>query len=73
MTMRLEDRAALVTGAASGAGRAMALRCAAEGAAVLCADINEDGLAETVSRIARRPGAAAPRPCGSPRRGTASW
>ena len=51
MTMRLEDRAALVTGAASGAGRAMALRCAAEGAAVLCADINEDGLAETVSRI----------------------
>ena len=58
---RLEGRAALVTGAASGAGRAMALRCAAEGAAVLCADVDEAGLAETVARAGAIGGRAAAR------------
>jgi NAD(P)-dependent dehydrogenase (short-subunit alcohol dehydrogenase family) len=38
---RLEGRVALITGAASGNGRAIALRFAREGAAVLCADIRE--------------------------------
>lgn len=39
--MRLEGKTAIVTGGASGLGRAMALRFAAEGAAVLAADIND--------------------------------
>ena len=38
---RLENRVALVTGAASGIGRAIALRYAREGAAVVCADIRD--------------------------------
>ena len=39
---RLEGKVALVTGASSGNGRAMALRFAREGAAVVCTDIRED-------------------------------
>ena len=58
---RLESKVALVTGAASGVGRAMALRCAAEGAAVLCADRNEAGATETVARIEAAGGRAAAR------------
>ena len=40
---RLEGMAALVTGAGSGIGRASALRFATEGAAVMCADIDQQG------------------------------
>jgi meso-butanediol dehydrogenase/(S,S)-butanediol dehydrogenase/diacetyl reductase len=47
--MRFEGRRVLVTGAASGIGRASALAFAAEGATVLIADINEAGLLETVA------------------------
>jgi len=39
---RLAGRAAIVTGAAGGIGRAIAARCAAEGAAVLIADRQRD-------------------------------
>lgn len=46
---RLEGRTALVTGAASGLGRATALRFAAEGAAVLCADLDGDGAGATAA------------------------
>lgn len=44
-------KAVLVTGAASGLGRAASLRFAAEGASVCVVDKSADGLAETVRRI----------------------
>ena len=47
--MRLADRIAIVTGAGSGIGRATAIRFAAEGASVLCADLK--GQDETASLI----------------------
>jgi meso-butanediol dehydrogenase / (S,S)-butanediol dehydrogenase / diacetyl reductase len=49
---RYADKAVLVTGAAAGIGRATALRLAAEGAAVWCADINGEGAADTAKVIA---------------------
>jgi len=41
MAKKLENRAAVVTGASSGHGRAIALALAAEGAAVVVADVNK--------------------------------
>ena len=41
----------VITGAASGIGRATALIFAREGANVVCADINEDGVKETVEAV----------------------
>jgi NAD(P)-dependent dehydrogenase (short-subunit alcohol dehydrogenase family) len=56
---RLEQRVVLVTGATSGIGHAIALRCAAEGARVLATGRDEARLAE-LERSAAAPGSAGP-------------
>ena len=45
--MRLENKVALITGAASGMGQAAAVEFARAGARVAMSDVNEEGLAET--------------------------
>ena len=49
--MRLENKVALVTGGASGIGRASALVFAREGASVVVSDLNLAGSEETVQEI----------------------
>ena len=49
---RFEGKSVIVTGAASGMGRASALRFGAEGARVWCADLNGEAAAETAEMIA---------------------
>jgi meso-butanediol dehydrogenase/(S,S)-butanediol dehydrogenase/diacetyl reductase len=51
MSLRFENKVVLITGAASGIGRATAELFAREGAAIACSDIDEKGLAETVEQI----------------------
>lgn len=58
MSKLLENKVALVTGAASGIGRAIAYQYAAEGAQVVVSDINDDGGLETLERIRARGGRA---------------
>jgi len=53
---RFADRVALITGAASGIGRATVLRLADEGATLLCADVQEEAL-QRVADEARARGA----------------
>jgi meso-butanediol dehydrogenase / (S,S)-butanediol dehydrogenase / diacetyl reductase len=60
--LRFDGRAALVTGAARGIGRGVALRLASEGASVLAVDINEVGLAETLDQAKGLPGEVRIRP-----------
>lgn len=48
---RFEEKSAIITGAASGIGRATAIRLASEGADVAIFDINEEGLKETAATI----------------------
>jgi NAD(P)-dependent dehydrogenase (short-subunit alcohol dehydrogenase family) len=51
MAGRLEGKRAIITGAAGGIGRAAARLFAAEGAHILIADFQKDGLAETVATL----------------------
>ena len=60
---RFEDKVVLVTGAASGIGRATALRVAEEGAAVVCADLQADAAQETAKLAEERGGRAFARAC----------
>lgn len=56
---RLEGRRAVVTGAAGGIGRALAEGAAAEGAAVVCADLDQAGAEAVAAAIRERGGRAA--------------
>lgn len=56
--MRLEGKVAIVTGAASGMGRAIALRYAQEGASVVIADLNQAGAQKVVDEITAAGGKA---------------
>ncbi len=51
MNINLTGKNALVTGAASGIGRACALSLANAGASVVAVDINEDGALDTIGEI----------------------
>src|SRR5215510_2779942 len=58
MAGRLDSKVALVTGGASGIGRATALTFAREGAKLIVADMNEDGGQQTVHMITEKGGEA---------------
>lgn len=49
--MKLKDKSAVITGAASGIGKDIALRFAREGAKVAVADLNEEGSTATAKEI----------------------
>jgi len=55
---KLDGKVAVITGAASGMGRAMSIRFAREGAAIVLADLNAAGADEVVSEIKRGGGRA---------------
>jgi 2-hydroxycyclohexanecarboxyl-CoA dehydrogenase len=55
---RFENQVAIVTGGASGIGRAAAMRLAEEGAAVVIADLNADGAAGVARAITEQRGRA---------------
>jgi NAD(P)-dependent dehydrogenase (short-subunit alcohol dehydrogenase family) len=59
----LEAKTAVITGAGSGVGRASALRFAAEGANVVCADIQSDWVKETVRQVEANGGSALAEQC----------
>lgn len=56
--MKLQDKVAVITGAASGMGKQMALLFAKEGAKVVASDMNEEGINATVAEIEAAGGTA---------------
>jgi NAD(P)-dependent dehydrogenase (short-subunit alcohol dehydrogenase family) len=60
---RFEDKVVLVTGAASGIGRATVLRLAEEGAALMCVDVQADAVQETAKQACERGAEAEARIC----------
>lgn len=56
--MKLENKAAIVTGSGSGIGRATALRLARDGAVVVVCDVNQAGIDETVRLVRAQEGNA---------------
>ena len=58
MAGRIEGRSCIVTGAARGIGRGIALRLAAEGAKIIVADLNAEGAKRTAGEIAASGGEA---------------
>lgn len=56
--MRLQNKVALITGAASGLGKAMAKKLAQEGASVVVTDLNEQNIIATVNEIKQEGGDA---------------
>ena len=59
--MRLDEKVVVVTGAESGIGRAIALACAEQGARLMLAGLDAEGLAQTAALAAwRRPPASLP-------------
>lgn len=50
-SLRLQNKVALVTGASSGLGRAIAIRYAQEGAKVVCADLSPTARSQEEARI----------------------
>ncbi|MGH2454329.1 MAG: 3-hydroxybutyrate dehydrogenase [bacterium] len=60
LAVNLQGKAALVTGAASGIGRAIAAALAAAGAAIAVADLSEEGGRQSADEIERAGGRAIP-------------
>jgi len=59
---RLQNKIAVITGAASGIGRATAILFAREGAGLVLADVQEQGLQETLTAVRELGGEAVVKP-----------